>query len=84
MPDLEIDPIEDPPQEKKIESEPQQTEPKESVKKKANLFSASSKPRGPKFGLEIDIAKIDELYSYGGEHAEMREDKAMEKLEQDI
>ena len=50
-------------------------------KSKPNLFSASSKPRGPKFGLQIDIAKIDELYNYGGEHAEMREDKAMEKLE---
>ena len=34
--------------------------------------------------LALDTEKINELFNFGGEKGEMREEDALEKLEQDI
>ena len=51
--------------------------------KKKNLFS-NSKSKKPKMALAIDIEHINDLYNFGGEHGEMKEEEAIERLENDI
>ena len=41
-------------------------------------------PGKPLRSLALDTEKINELFNFGGEKGEMREEDALEKLEQDI
>lgn len=41
-------------------------------------------PAKPMRSLKLDTEKINELFNFGGEKGEMRDEEALDKLEQDI